>query len=211
MITYPYKKLEHITTSIFPEVKKYLENEHELKKQKNKALANTRRRIKEEDIKIIVNEYFKDFAIWLQDPYTNIYDLGDLGYLKLNHRGIDSFLNKTLIPKYKTSNPDNRNLTKRRIKYLWRLRQLRYLGDKDKKEQRKENKRKLTQYKINKITPELKEPDYLYGDLFDIKIPKIETRLLANALSANLDRKQFLDIIDTNQNKEINKDKENNN
>ena len=179
MVIYPYDKHDVLLKETYIEVNNTLQ---QLNKQKN---PNTKRKITEKDIEIIVDEYFKDLAIWLQDPHTNIYDIGDLGYIKVAHLAINNFLQRTLLPKARTL--DDNTLTKKRISILWKLKQLKDLDYVKRK--RIETILYNTQNNIKLYTI---QPDYRYGDLFDIKTPTTKSRLIAN-----LDRKDFLEILNS--------------
>lgn len=179
MINYPYIKYEALIPEVFKSVKNKLTIAHANNILLGKAPINSKRKILEEDIKIIINEYFKDLAVWLEDPYTSIYCVGNIGTLKLQYNSIDNFLSNKLFPKYKVS---KKELYKKRIAVLWKLRQLKYAKTNYKQ-------------KILEANQTRREPNYLYGDLFDLKLPSTTTKIKAK-ISDNLNRKQFLDILD---------------
>jgi len=182
MINYPYYKVEALINPTYKIIKKKLDEEHEHKKQHNKALHNTKRKILEEDVKLIMTEFFKDLAIWLEEPNTTLYGLGDLGQIKINHIAIDAFISNTLIPKLRIE-LETKDITRKRFQILWNIRQLKYAPG--------SNYFTSRTYKDLEIIRANREPNLLYGDAFDVRLPKLEKRLI----SYNLDRKEFLDIL----------------
>lgn len=179
-VIYPYDKHTLLIKETYNEIFDTLQKINSIKN------PNTKRKITINDIESIVDEFFKDLAIWLEDPITNIYDIGDLGYIKVQHLAINNFLHRTLIPKARTQ--DDNTLTKKRISILWKLKQLKDLNYVKRKRIEIINQRELNNIELHTI-----QPDYRYGDLFDIKTPTTKSRLIAN-----LDRKDFLNILDKN-------------
>lgn len=189
MINYSYIKYEELIPKVDKKIKAYLEDSHNNRIKNNRALYNTKRRIKDDDIKTIISEYFKDLALWLESPNTASYRLADLGYIKISFLTIDSFINRILIPRLRVPNTPHLEQTKKRLSILWKLRQVKYISYIDKL-----RKREYAELK-NKEGRSFKQPTVTFGDSFDVRKIKLEDRLLTNALSDNLDRVEFYNIL----------------
>jgi hypothetical protein len=195
MINVDHVRHSTLIDSVYKQVKSELETIHKLKVD-NGEIPNSRRKIEKQDIEQFIDEYFKDLAVWLEEPNSMIFDMSTLGRIHVSIHNIDKFLTTVLIPKYRLG--ADREKYKEQIRRLWKLRSLKYdsLYYPNTKVPYKGKFRHTTkQQKQDEIDRGNREPRGKFGDSFSMSTPSLSETLLVNALSPNLDRKAFLDIL----------------